>query len=309
MRLFDLLVVLTVMAAAFSYLNFRLIKLPTTIALMAMSLVFCLSLFTLGMAFPAVAQETRAIVASLQLDEVLLHGMLGFLLFAGALHVDIDELMQQKEPIAVLATLGVLLSTLIVAVLMWIALAPLGIGLRFVDCLLLGALISPTDPVAVLGLLKKLGAPKALEIQIAGESLFNNGVCVMMFMCLFEYSTSASDLSVGHFVSLFVREAVGGFAFGLAISLLHTGCSSPSMTIRSRFSYRSPWYWAVRHWRMPFTSRARSRWLWRVFSSAIRDEASPCPRPRSSILTCSGSSSMKSSTPSSSLQSVYSFWF
>jgi CPA1 family monovalent cation:H+ antiporter len=220
MRLFDLLAVLTVMAAAFSYLNLRLMKLPTTIALMAMSLVFSLSLFTLGMAFPAVAQQTRAIVGSLELDQVLLHGMLGFLLFAGALHIDLDELMQHKEPIAVLATLGVVLSTLIVAVLMWIFLAPLGISMRFADCLLFGALISPTDPVAVLGLLKKLGAPKALEIQIAGESLFNDGVGVVLFMGLLEYSTSAGDFNAGHLISLFVREAAGGVAFGLAISLL-----------------------------------------------------------------------------------------
>ncbi|MGO9599456.1 MAG: cation:proton antiporter [Isosphaeraceae bacterium] len=220
MRLFDLLAVLTVMAAAFSYLNLRLIKLPTTIALMAMSLVFSLSLFTLGTAFPGVAQQTRAIVGALELDEVLLHGMLGFLLFAGALHIDLGDLMEHKEAIAVLATLGVVLSTLIVAVLLWTVLAPLGIGLRFVDCLLFGALISPTDPVAVLGLLKKLGAPKALEIQIAGESLFNDGVGVVLFMGLLEYSTSAGDFSAGHFVYLFVREAVGGVVFGLAISLL-----------------------------------------------------------------------------------------
>jgi len=220
MRLFDLLAVLTVMAAAFSYLNLRLIKLPTTIALMAMSLVFSLSLFTLGTAFPGVAQQTRAIVGALELDEVLLHGMLGFLLFAGALHIDLGDLMEHKEAIAVLATLGVVLSTLIVAVLLWTVLAPLSIGLRFVDCLLFGALISPTDPVAVLGLLKKLGAPKALEIQIAGESLFNDGVGVVLFMGLLEYSTSAGDFSAGHFVYLFVREAVGGVVFGLAISLL-----------------------------------------------------------------------------------------
>ena len=219
MRLFDLLAILTVMAAAFSYVNFRLMKLPTTIALMAMSLVFSLSLFSLGTVFPGVAQQTRAIVGALELDEVLLHGMLGFLLFAGALHIDLDDLIQQKEPIAMLATLGVMLSTVIVAVLLWSLLALLGIGLRFVDCLLFGALISPTDPVAVLGLLKQLGAPKALEIQIAGESLFNDGVGVVLFMGLLEYSTSSVDLSAGYFVSLFLREAVGGVVFGMAISL------------------------------------------------------------------------------------------
>jgi len=220
MRLFDLIAVFIVMAAGFGYLNFRLLKLPTTIGLMALSLLFSLSLFVLGAFVPAVAQQTRSVIERFDFNQVLLHGMLAFLLFAGALHIDLGDLARHKEPIALLATVGVLLSTLIVGVLMWGVFALLGFKLRFIDCLLFGALISPTDPIAVLSLLKKIGAPKTLEVQIAGESLFNDGIGVVLFMGLLEVATGENDFDVGHFAFLFIREAVGGAVFGLAIGLV-----------------------------------------------------------------------------------------
>jgi len=220
MRLFDLIAVFIVMAAGFGYLNFRLLKLPTTIGLMALSLLFSLSLFVLGAFVPAVAQQTRSVIEQFDFNQVLLHGMLAFLLFAGALHIDLGDLARHKEPIALLATVGVLLSTLIVGVLMWGVFALLGFKLRFIDCLLFGALISPTDPIAVLSLLKKIGAPKTLEVQIAGESLFNDGIGVVLFMGLLEVATGENDFDVGHFAFLFIREAVGGAVFGLAIGLV-----------------------------------------------------------------------------------------
>ena len=220
MRLFDLIAVFIVMAAGFGYLNFRLLKLPTTIGLMALSLLFSLSLFVLGAFVPAVVQQTRSVIEQFDFNQVLLHGMLAFLLFAGALHIDLGDLARHKEPIALLATVGVLLSTLIVGVLMWGVFALLGFKLRFIDCLLFGALISPTDPIAVLSLLKKIGAPKTLEVQIAGESLFNDGIGVVLFMGLLEVATGENDFDVGHFAFLFMREAVGGAVFGLAIGLV-----------------------------------------------------------------------------------------
>jgi monovalent cation:H+ antiporter, CPA1 family len=220
MRLFDLLAVLAVMAAGFSYLNLRLLKLPTTIGLMALSLVFSLSLFVLGSFVPAVGQHARALAEQFDFNQVLLHGMLGFLLFAGALHIDVDDLTRHKGPIFLLATVGVLLSSLIVGLLSWGVFALLGFYLRFIDCLLFGALISPTDPIAVLGLLKQIGAPKTLEVQIAGESLFNDGVGVVLFMGLLEVATGGNDVDIGHLAFLFVREAAGGAIFGLAIGLL-----------------------------------------------------------------------------------------
>ena len=183
-------------------------------------LLFSLSLFVLGAFVPAVAQQTRSVIEQFDFNQVLLHGMLAFLLFAGALHIDLGDLARHKEPIALLATVGVLLSTLIVGVLMWGVFALLGFKLRFIDCLLFGALISPTDPIAVLSLLKKIGAPKTLEVQIAGESLFNDGIGVVLFMGLLEVATGENDFDVGHFAFLFIREAVGGAVFGLAIGLV-----------------------------------------------------------------------------------------
>ena len=220
MRLFDLLAILTVLAAGFSFLNVRLLKLPTTIGLMAISLVFSLSLLAIGVLAPDVGRQTRTIIEQFDFNQVLLHGMIGFLLFAGALHVDLGDLARYREPIAVLATLGVLLSTLIVAVLAWGVFSLLGFHLRFLDCLLFGALISPTDPIAVLGLLKQIGARRYLEVQIAGESLFNDGIGVVLFMSLLEIATGDVGFDIGHIALLFVREAVGGTAFGLAIGLV-----------------------------------------------------------------------------------------
>ena len=160
MRLFDLIAILIVLAAAFSYINLRLLRLPATIGLMALSLVFSISVVVLGTLFPSLGHQARAVVHQFEFGEALLHGMLGFLLFAGALHVDIGDLAEYKWPIAIMATLGVLISTVIVATLTWAVFAALGSPLRSIDCLLFGALISPTDPISVLALLKQAGAPE-----------------------------------------------------------------------------------------------------------------------------------------------------
>jgi CPA1 family monovalent cation:H+ antiporter len=220
MSQFDLIAVVIVLAALFSFLNFRLLKLPPTIGLMAVTLLFSVLVVALGSILPSVAHEARAIVAQVDFGEALLHGMLGFLLFAGALHVDLGDLARHWGPIAVLATVGVLISTAIVGGLVWAMLALLGIPLRPIDCLLFGALISPTDPISVLGLLKQIGAPKRLEVQIAGESLFNDGVGVVLFSALLEFAVGSPGLDAGHFALLFAREAVGGAVFGLLAGLL-----------------------------------------------------------------------------------------
>jgi CPA1 family monovalent cation:H+ antiporter len=220
MHVFDLIAILTVLTAGFSYLNFRLLKLPSTIGLMALTLLFSLAFVAVGTFVPAVAQQARAVVARFEFDQALLHGMLGFLLFAGALHVGLDELARQRWPIAVLSTLGVLLSTAMVGGLTWCVLALLGLSVRPVECLLFGALISPTDPIAVLGLLKQIGAPKPLEVQIAGESLFNDGVGVVVFIGLLEIASDQHAFDAVHITFLFAREALGGIAFGLAAGWL-----------------------------------------------------------------------------------------
>ncbi len=220
MRPLELIATLIVLTAVFGYINIRLLKLPSTIGLMALSLLFALSIVVIGWFVPAVHEQARMVVRQFDLDQALLHGMLGFLLFASALHVNFGELSDHKWPIALMATLGVLISTAIIGGLTWLLLKLLGFPLRPIDCLLFGALISPTDPIAVLALLKQIGAPKPLEIQIAGESLFNDGVGVVVFMGLLEVASGHEELKPGFFVEIFLREAIGGVLFGLAVGLL-----------------------------------------------------------------------------------------
>lgn len=220
MRTFDLIAILIVLTALLSYVNLKLIKLPSAIGLMALTLLFSMAVFVASHFLPAIGSGVDRLLAHLDLNEALLHGMLGFLLFAGALHVDLADLARHRWPIAVLSTAGVLLSTAIIGVLAWRMLAMIGQPTRFLDCLLFGALISPTDPIAVLGLLKRVGVPKALEVQIAGESLFNDGVGVVVFAALLGVASGRHAPDLGSVGLLFARETVGGVVFGLVAGLL-----------------------------------------------------------------------------------------
>ena len=216
MKLFHILALLVSISAAFSYLNYRFLKLPTTIGLMLIAMVFSLGLNLLGPMSDAVEREVESMLRSVDFDETLLHGMLSFLLFAGALHLDLNDLASQRGVIAMLATAGLIGATLIIGALSWLAFGLLGLEISFVYCLLFGALISPTDPIAVLGVLKQANAPKSLETKIAGESLFNDGVAVVLFLVLARIATGGEEVSAGTVLSLFVRETVGGVLFGLA---------------------------------------------------------------------------------------------
>ena len=175
-----------------SYLNYRYIKLPTTIGLMALSLTFSLVLILLGkFGLFHLDDQVRELLGHLNFYDTLMHGMLSFLLFAGALHVNFDDLLDRKWVIALLATVGVLASTLLVGTLCWWCL-----DLPLLYCLLSGALISPTDPIAVLGIMKKVGAPKRLETAFAGESLFNDGMGVSSFWhCCISCTREAARIS------------------------------------------------------------------------------------------------------------------
>jgi CPA1 family monovalent cation:H+ antiporter len=217
---FQIIAALITLAAACSYINHRWLRLPTTVGVMALALAFSLALLVVGHAFPPVRQQAQALVERIDFNETLLHGMLGFLLFAGALHIDLNDLAQRKLVITALATAGVLVSTFLVGVLAWCVLPWLGLSLPFLYCLLFGALISPTDPVAVLGILKQAGAPRELEVKIAGESLFNDGVGVVVFLGLLEIATGQHGFYPGRIALLFLEEAVGGALYGLAIGLV-----------------------------------------------------------------------------------------
>jgi CPA1 family monovalent cation:H+ antiporter len=220
MQTFDLFAILIVLAAAFSYINLRVLKLPAAIGLMALSLISSLAVVVLGQFLPHFGEQATKFVTGLDFHETLLHGMLGFLLFAGALHVDLTDLNKQRLPIAILATFGVLISTAIVGVLTWLVLNGLGLKIRMIDSLLFGALISPTDPITVLALLKRIGCPVALEVQIAGESLFNDGVGVVVFSAILGIAMGVESPDAGHISVLFLREAVGGTLFGLVLGVL-----------------------------------------------------------------------------------------
>lgn len=220
MHLFEVFALLITVTAGFSYLNHRVIGLPTTIGVMLIALLGSLLLQVSEYAGLGLESHAEAWLSQIDFNEALLHGMLSFLLFAGALHININDLLDKKWVIASLAVIGTLLSTLLLGGLTWWVLGWLGLSVSFVHCLLFGALISPTDPIAVLGILKSAGAPKSLETKIAGESLFNDGVGVVVFLAILEIATGTHELSAGHVSVLFLQEAVGGAVFGLAIGSL-----------------------------------------------------------------------------------------
>ena len=211
-----------VITALLAYLNHRFVGMPTTIGVMATALVFSLALVgldALGMSY-GLRQYEESLLRSIDFTDVLMQGMLSFLLFAGALHVDLSELRAYRWAVGALAVFGTLLSTLAVGYGMWFVLPLVGLELPLMYCLLFGALISPTDPIAVMGILKSAGAPKSLELVIAGESLFNDGVGVVIFSLLLGMLASGLTPTPGQALELLLHEAGGGLLFGLALGYL-----------------------------------------------------------------------------------------
>ena len=184
MDLFTISAVVISLSALFGYLNVRFLKLPNTIGMMVVAILFTLGLFATALVNEVPLSLAKSLIASVDFETVLLEVMLGFLLFAGAMHTNFDQLRVQRWPIFLFATFGVLSSTFLVATLMYFLIPQFGMQASFIHCLLFGALISPTDPIAVLGILKTCGVPKKLETKIVGESLFNDGVGVVVFMTI-----------------------------------------------------------------------------------------------------------------------------
>jgi Na+:H+ antiporter len=226
MNAFDIAAILLAVAAVSGYLNHRFLKLPATSGTLVVALVSSLIVVAADAAMPGLPLRgaLAGFLHEIDFNQTLMHGMLSFLLFAGALHVDMEGLLDNKWTIGSLATVGVLVSTLVVGVLVWGVFRLLGADVSLPICLAFGALISPTDPIAVMGLLKELRAPKSLEAQIAGESLFNDGVGVVVFFALVSMA-GLSDPAGGAEVSgepagllvFFVREVAGGAALGLGL--------------------------------------------------------------------------------------------
>ena len=219
MSMIHTVTILICLAALFSYINHRLLKLPITIGLMAVALVFSLVLLVLGKSGFGVEAEAQRFIGAIDFNEALMHGMLGLLLFAGALHVKLDELLDLKWVIGTLAVVGTILSSLITGLLGYWLFDLVGLSLPLLYCLLFGALISPTDPIAVMGVLRQARLPKALEMKIVGESLFNDGVGVVIFLVILNLvpkdSFTATDV-----LALFAEEAIGGAALGLALGYI-----------------------------------------------------------------------------------------
>ena len=213
MRLFDIIAILISLSAVFSWLNYRVLKLPTAIGLMLSALL--MSLVLQLPIFGGLEHQAEAMLASIDFDQTLLHGMLSFLLFAGALHVNLNDLAQQRWVIGVLSTVGVVGATFLIGGGVYYLFAWLAIDVPFIYCLLFGSLISPTDPIAVLGILKSAGAPKTLETKITGESLFNDGVAVVVFLVLADIAVGDAEVSAASVATLFFKEAIGGLVFGL----------------------------------------------------------------------------------------------
>ena len=220
MGIIEIAAALVTLAAVFSFINHKFIKLPTTIALMIFSLSLSLLIIILNMAFPGIGEGVRSIVANIDFNLTLMHGMLAFLLFAGALHINFDDLADRKLEVGIYSTIGVIGSTILVAGLVYLVVLWLNLPLTFLHCLLFGALISPTDPIAVLGILKRVKAPKSLEIQLTGESLFNDGIGVVVFLTLagIVYPQSGhAETGAFDVLQFFFIEAVGGIVFGFIV--------------------------------------------------------------------------------------------
>lgn len=211
-----------VLTALLAYLNQRFIGLPITIGVMVSALLLSLGLVALdalGVA-SALRQYEESLLRSIDFSAVLIQGMLSLLLFAGALHVDLTALKAYRWQVGVLAVLSTILSTAAVGYGTWIALPWVGLQLPLIYCLLFGALISPTDPIAVMGILKTAGAPKNLELVIAGESLFNDGVGVVIFSLLLGMLSSGTAPALDTGLALLLREAGGGLLFGLVLGYI-----------------------------------------------------------------------------------------
>lgn len=215
MDYFVITTVLVSLSAAFGYINVRFLKLPNTIGLMLITIVFTFVIFALSYFDSRLLDAEKYIITQIDFRAVLLDIMLSFMLFAGALHTNFEQLKVQRWPVLVFATVGVIVSTFLIGTAMFYVLQIIGLNIQFIYCLLFGALISPTDPIAVLGILKKANVQKKLESKIVGESLFNDGVGVVVFLTIFQISqSSAGGVNVLHIAELFGREVIGGIILG-----------------------------------------------------------------------------------------------
>jgi CPA1 family monovalent cation:H+ antiporter len=221
MDIFTTITLLFTLSSIISYINYRYVKLPGTIGIMIIAIVLSIIILIAGKSFPAVFSFIKELTSSIDFTRALLDVMLAFLLFASALHFDFEKLKTHKLPVLILSTVGVVGSTTIFGFLFYWTLPFFGIDVPIMYCLLFGALISPTDPVAVLSILKKSKIPNSLETIIGGESLFNDGVGILLFVTLRELTENTDVVFTwSHTLQLFAQEVFGGLALGWASGFL-----------------------------------------------------------------------------------------
>lgn len=228
MTFLDIIAILLGLSAFFGLINHHLLRLPHTIGLVVIALIASGTVVLLDWLWPVwgLGDAVRRVLADIDFYDTLMEGFLSALLFAGAVHVDLSEIARRKWAIALMATIGVLISTFIVGGAVWVVAQLIKMDLPFIWALVFGALISPTDPVAVLGILKRVRVPPLLQAKIAGESLFNDGVGVVVFTIVLAIATGNSshglegEIGVDEVVLLFLAEAVGGAVLGLIAGLI-----------------------------------------------------------------------------------------
>jgi CPA1 family monovalent cation:H+ antiporter len=217
MTVFQIIAIIITFAAAAGYINHKYIGLPAAIGQMAFALLLSAVTIAAGHSGYFHMDWVRDIVERIDFSAVVLHGMLSFLLFAGALHINLDELKSVRATVGTLATAGVVIATFVTGTLTWLAAGLVGLPIPYIYALLFGALISPTDPIAVLSILKQLGISRRLYIKVGGESLFNDGVGVVMFLSLLTAATAPGHIGLSHFLAALFCESAGGLALGIGL--------------------------------------------------------------------------------------------
>ncbi len=215
MEIYNIITILIVLAAVFGYINFRFIKLPGTIGIMLISLIASLTVVVIGIVYPNLFLKTIEVISAIDFHTAVMRVMLSFLLFAAAIHVDSKKLKSERTAIITFSTISVLISTVVVGSLLYAVTNIFGLSVNYLYCLIFGALISPTDPIAVVGILKKAKIPASLETKISGESLFNDGVGVVLFITFYEIAQIGfANTSIWSILWLFLREGGGGLVLG-----------------------------------------------------------------------------------------------
>ncbi len=225
MELYYSFSILIVLASCFAYLNHRFLKLPSTIGIMIIAMLVSVVLVIFGNSFLAKEMiALKTVMEDIDFTEVLMGAMLNFLLFAGAIHINFNDLKEQKAPIMTFATVSVVISTFVVGLVMYYVLPLIGIEMPFIYCMLFGALISPTDPIAVLSILQKARVSKSLETKVAGESLFNDGIAVVVFVIILKMAEGEGfELTAWNISKLVLQEAGGGLLLGILLGITAAG--------------------------------------------------------------------------------------